>query len=61
VESPRPKALTMKLRECKNLIDMEISDVIRCRRSALLYDVHPIPVFVPWTTSKIERSLFLAI
>ena len=61
VESPRPKALTMKLRECKNLIDMEISDVIRCRRSALLYNVHPIPVFAPWTTSKLERSVFLAI
>ena len=59
VESPRPKALTMKLRECKNLIDMEISDVIRCRRSALLYNVHPIPVFCPLDDIKIRTEFVL--
>ncbi len=61
VESPRPPPLVGRLRNCKpeekeDLIkDMEIADVIRCRRSALLYNVHPIPVFCPLDDIK-ERD-----
>ncbi len=59
VESPRPPPLVGRLRNCKpeeeDLIkDMEIADVIRCRRSALLYNVHPIPVFCPLDASRSE-------
>ena len=57
VESPRPPALVGRLRNCKpeDVKDMEIADVIRCRRSALVYNVHPIPVFCPLDDIK-ERT-----
>ena len=57
VESPRPRALVGRLRNTKteDVKDMEIADVIRCRRSALLYNVHPIPVFCPLDDIK-ERG-----
>ena len=45
--SPRPPPLVHKLRTVGDLKDLEIADVVRCRRSALLYNVHPIPVFCP--------------
>ena len=58
VESPRPPALVGRLRNAKAdevVKDMEIADVIRCRRSALVYNVHPIPVFCPLDDIK-ERG-----
>lgn len=47
VESERPPALVARLREVNGISGMEIADVIRCRRSALLYNAHPFPVFCP--------------
>ena len=48
VASPRPPPLVAKLRDCKGDATVaHVADVIRCRRSALLYNVHPLPVFCP--------------
>ena len=46
VESPRPPPLVTRLRQCDSA-GAEIADVVRCRRSALVYNVHPLPVFCP--------------
>lgn len=46
VMSPRPPPLIAKLRN-GSPDDLEVADVIRCRRSALLYNVHPLPIFCP--------------
>ncbi len=47
VLSPRPPPLVYKLREVKGLAGLEIADVRRCRKRALEFNVHPLPVFCP--------------
>ncbi len=61
VESPRPPPLVGKLRECKeeDSGQLQIADVIRCRRSALLYNVHPLPVFCPLDDIRTRNSFDL--
>ena len=58
VESPRPPTLVGRLQNYRpeDLKDMEIADVVRCRRSALLYNVHPIPCSARWATSAKGRD-----
>ena len=58
VESPRPPPLVARLRKASSAEGLEIADVVRCRRSALLRNVRPLPVFCPlddispcWATS----------
>ena len=48
VESPRPQALVAKLKERESTVGMEISDVVRCRRSALVHNVSPDTRFLPF-------------
>ncbi len=47
VTSPRPPPLVAKLRNINDVEDLEVADVVRCRRSALLYNVHPLPICCP--------------
>ena len=48
-----------KLKECTDAGGLEIADVIRCRRSALLYNVHPLPVFSPLDDIKVRTAFEL--
>ena len=61
VASPRPPALVHKLKQdaAAELAELEIADVIRCRRSALLYNAFPLPVFCPLDDIQIRTSLVL--
>ena len=60
VESPRPPPLIARLRDCKgSAAGLEIADVVRCRRSALLYNVHPLPVFCPLDDAKVRTECTL--
>ncbi len=47
VLSPRPPPLVHRVREVKGLAGLEIVDVRRCRKRALEFNVHPLPVFCP--------------
>lgn len=48
VQSPRLPPLVARLRNgAGEGGGAQVADVIRCRRSALLYNVHPLPVFCP--------------
>ena len=49
VLSPRPPPLVYKFKDLpeEDANACEIADAKRCRRNALLYNVHPIPVFCP--------------
>ncbi len=47
VLSPRPPPLVHRVRAVKSLTGMVIADVKRCRKRALEFNVHPIPVFSP--------------
>lgn len=52
VMSPRPPPMVYKLKECEEIRGCHIADVIRCRKRALEFNTHPIPVFSP--LDKIE-------
>jgi hypothetical protein len=55
VASERPPPLVAKLKNATKVDEMEIVDVIRCRRSALLHNTHALPVFCPLDDIK-ERT-----
>ena len=52
VVSPRPPPMVCKLKECEDINECQISDVIRCRKRALEQNTHPIAIFSPM--DKIE-------
>ncbi len=58
IMSPRPPPLVAKLRN-GSPEDLEVADVIRCRRSALLYNVHPLPIFCPLDDIEVRTKLEL--
>ena len=45
--SPRPPSMVYKLKDCEEIQGCQISDVIRCRKRALEFNAHPIPIFSP--------------
>lgn len=47
VESPRPPPLVWRCKECTEVEGCEIADVRRCRKRALEFNAHPVPVFSP--------------
>ena len=47
VMSPRPPPLVYKAKGDAPIAEYEIADVRRCRKRALEFNVHPIPVFGP--------------
>ena len=48
IDSPRPPPLVHKAKTLPpSLAGLEIVDVMRCRKRALEYNVHPLPVFCP--------------
>ena len=59
VESPRPPPLVARLRKASSAEGLEIADVVRCRRSALLRNVHPLPVFCPLDDIKVRARPLL--
>ena len=48
--------LVAKLRKCPSAAGLEIADVIRCRRSALLRNSHTLPVFCPLDDIKVREG-----
>ncbi len=59
VLSPRPPPLVYKLREAKSVVGLEIADVRRCRKRALEFNVHPLPVFCPLDDIKARTDTVL--
>ena len=59
MESPRPPPLVARLRKASCAEGLEIADVVRCRRSALLRNVHPLPVFCPLDDIKVRTGPLL--
>ena len=55
VESPRPPPLVHRQRALQTIAGLEIADVVRCRKNALEYNVHPLPVFCPLDAVSRER------
>ena len=47
VQSPRPPPLVWRMKEVKETAGLWIADVRRCRKRALEYNAHPVPVFSP--------------
>ena len=47
VDSPRPPPLVWRYKACGDVAGCEIADVRRCRKRALEFNVHPVPVFSP--------------
>ena len=43
----RPPALVYKAKKIQNLSGFEIADVIRCRKRALEFNTHEVPIFSP--------------
>ncbi len=56
VDSPRPPPLVHRARAVPDtLVGLQIVDVVRCRKRALEFNVHPLPVFSP-LDSIVERT-----
>ena len=47
VDSPRPPPLVWRYKECPDVTGCEIADVRRCRKRALEFNAHRVPVFSP--------------
>ena len=47
VMSHRPSPMVYSLKECAEIRGCQISDVIRCRKRALEFNTHQIPIFSP--------------
>ncbi len=52
VDSPRPPPLVHRVRALTSLVGLEIADVRRCRKNALEYNVHALPVFSALSTAS---------
>ena len=52
VKSERPPPLVYQLKEVADLQHCEIADVIRCRKRALEYNMHDIPIYFHLTQLK---------
>ena len=47
VLSPRPPPMVYRLKGCDDVAGCQIADIIRCRKRALEFNVHDIPIFCP--------------
>ena len=56
VGSPRPPPLVYKVKEVDDIAGCEIADVRRCRKRALQFNVHDLPIFSPLDDIKVRTE-----